>query len=48
MGTRILASDRVDEPGKLRPLGLGIFFRKCVNRAKARVFQSLVSAALKP
>ena len=48
MGTRILASDRVDEPGKVRPLGLGIIFCKCVNRAKARVFQSRVSGALKP
>jgi hypothetical protein len=47
MGTRILAADR-EETEKVRPLGLGNFLRKTVNRAKARVFQTRVAAILSP
>jgi hypothetical protein len=47
MGTRILAADR-EETEKVRPLGLGNFLRKCVNRAKARVFQTRAAAVLSP
>ena len=45
--SRILATDRT-EPDKVRPLGLGVFFRRCVNGAKAKVFQNRVGRATEP
>ena len=44
---RILAADR-DEANKVRPLGLGGFFRRCVNGAKQRICQDRVRTATAP
>ena len=47
MSCRIIAGDR-EEADKVRPLGLGNFIRKCINRAKARTFKNRVAAAVSP
>ena len=47
MSCRILAQDR-REIDKVRPLGLGTFFRRCVNSAKNRTFKARVSKATAP
>ena len=47
MSCRVIAGDRA-EADKVRPLALGNFFRKCVNRAKSRVFQSRVLRSVAP
>jgi len=44
---RVLASDRPEE-NKVRPLGLGNLFRRCINGAKARVFKGRAIAATMP
>ena len=43
MSCRIIAGDR-EEADKVRPLGLGTFIRKCINRAKTRTFKNRVAA----
>ena len=44
---RVLAQDRA-EANKVRPLASGNFFRRCINGAKAKTFQSCVALATAP
>ena len=46
MSARVLALDR-EEDDKVRPLALGIFLRRAVSKATARVFRGRVAEALK-
>ena len=46
MSARVLALGR-EEDDKVRPLALGIFLRRAVSKATARVFRGRVAEALK-